>query len=63
MGEDTTSHVVTEVRGIADGKGIGSLNGDLARFAAVELSHSLNFGERDEVAIFQTMPRLIEAGD
>lgn len=36
-----------------------TLDGDLPGLTAVELLHSLHFRKRDEVTIFQTMPRLI----
>jgi hypothetical protein len=36
-----------------------TLDGDLPWLTAVELLHSLNFRECDEITILQTMPRLI----
>lgn len=63
MCEDTTPHIVTEIRRVSDGECVWALDGDLARLASVQLLHSLDLSESDKIPVFKTMTRLIQAGD
>jgi hypothetical protein len=61
LSENSAALVITEGRGIANGKRIRSLDSHLARGAAIELCHSLDFTEGNKVAVLETMPRLVQA--
>lgn len=62
LGENTSGLVIGKVGGVANGEGIRPLNSDFPWLAAIELSHSLDFGERDKVAVFESMSSFIQAG-
>ena len=57
--EYTPCLIVLKARCIANGECVGPFYRYLSRFARVELSHSLHFGESHKVSIFETMTRLI----
>ena len=63
LGKDTARLIISKIARVADGEGVWILDRDLARLAAVELLHALDLGESDKVAVFETMTRLVEAGD
>ena len=63
LGEDTTSLVVTETGSIPDRERIWAFNRDFTRLAAVELGHTLNFGEGHEIAFLETVSCLIQTGN
>ena len=62
LSEDTTGLVIAQVGGIADSECIRPLDSDLPGLAAIELGHSLDFGERNKVAVFESMSSFIQAG-
>ena len=63
LGEDTTRNVFGERRCVANGECVRPFDSDLSWFTAVELSHALDLGEGDKIAIFKSMSRFVEASD
>ena len=50
----------SKIGSVADGESIWSLYGYFCGFTSIQLSHSLNFIESDKIAIFKTMPRVVQ---
>ena len=63
LSEDATVLILAEVRRVSDSERIRALDRDFSGFAAVELSHALDLGECDEVAILETMSGLVQTSD
>ncbi len=59
LSEDATTLVITKIRRVADRESVGSLDGDLSRLAPIQLAHTLNLTERDEVTILETVTSLV----
>ena len=59
--EDSAALVIAQSRGVANCKCVRTLDSDLAGFTSVQFGHSLNFTERDKVAILETMASLVQA--
>jgi hypothetical protein len=61
LSEDTATLVVAQRGGVADGERVRALDRDFARFASVELFHTLHLGEGDKVAILKSVSCLVQS--
>ena len=63
LSKDTTTLVLAKVRCVSNRKGVWTLHGNLTRLATIQLCHALDLGEGHEIAVFETVTCLIQAGN
>lgn len=61
--KDTTRLIIAQISSVSNSECVWALGSDLAWFAAVQLSHALNFCECNEVAVFQAVSGFVQASD